>query len=217
MSIDVVQRTTYQDKLELLLSWYQDKERFKKILSAYEDELLEVEKALFEIMDEYTLDTATGVQLDVIGAIHGEARKSRPDEEYRQAIKNRIILNYGSGTLSDVKFAVRQLFGATEVTITELGNANVNISVDISENGAIYSEMFKVLPSGVGLIYTFGSLAPFFVGSWVDASNNVVATDDTGKGLGALVNNPIDPDYLIASDNTLPEAGYMQYAITELL
>lgn len=59
------------------------------------------------------IDTAVGAQLDGCGAIVGEARRGRNDDEYRSAIRFRVFVNVSKGTPTDM---IRGLKFLTEPT-----------------------------------------------------------------------------------------------------
>jgi hypothetical protein len=62
----------------------------------------EIEDTLWELFQAFDLDTATGATLDFLGAIVGELRNDRDDDEYRVAVKLRLMVNRSEGTVEEL-------------------------------------------------------------------------------------------------------------------
>jgi hypothetical protein len=94
-------------------------EQFKKspkmqaFIAAFADQVQDLEDAFFEVFEERWIDTAVGVQLDGLGAIVGEDREGRGDDEYRLAIKARIQINFSEATPEDMLLALTNFYAAT--------------------------------------------------------------------------------------------------------
>lgn len=70
----------------------------------------ELEDALWALYSEGFLATAIGTQLDQIGEIVNEARQDRDDEDYRAAVRVRVLVNKSSGRVEELlAIAVRYL------------------------------------------------------------------------------------------------------------
>ena len=67
--MDIQKITDYNYNLILMIQQYKDKPKFKGIVEGMNDQANDLETAIFEIRDNFWLDTAEGVQLDVIGII----------------------------------------------------------------------------------------------------------------------------------------------------
>ncbi len=159
------------------------------------------------LMQERSLDTAVGLQLDMIGELVGLSRGSLPaiawegsyfgfesvpdalpfadlvegndagvffdlsnqtegnvawdDNTYRIFIKAKIYANVGEGKYEEVLRAVKDILQVTYVDIVELGNANIQISVNkilSSVEKYILTELedrqvLFPIPIGVGVEY----------------------------------------------------------------
>lgn len=112
MSIAIEQITDYDSNLSLLLTQFKDSTNLRGLLSAANSSANTIEQALFDIRDGFWLDTAIGVQLDVIGDILGIARTSLDDTIYREGIRARLGLLF-SGEPEGILSALTILFGAT--------------------------------------------------------------------------------------------------------
>ncbi len=94
--------THVADGLAHLAYQFQDLPHFEAILTAWLNRIQEIEDVLWELIDERTIDAAVGVQLDGIGAIVGEPRLGKTDDEYRLFIKARRLVNLSSGTVPEL-------------------------------------------------------------------------------------------------------------------
>jgi hypothetical protein len=175
MSIDIIQITDYDANNDLLMQQFKDKPKFLQVMSSLSKQSEDLEKAIFEVRDLFWLSTAEGVQLDVIGSIHGESRLGRSDTDYRTAIETRIILNNGSGEPETVILFVSSVLGASTVQLNNLGNAVLQIWTDILITTANFNEIEEIIPAGVQLIVFNGSTNPF-----------VFENDPSGLGFSKL-------------------------------
>jgi hypothetical protein len=96
--------------LDKLLAQFKDKPNINNMTSSYLEQVQETQIAYEEMLDERSLTTSVGVQLDNIGAIVGEDRKFRNDLEYREAIFIRIALNSATGTLTNTISILQQIY-----------------------------------------------------------------------------------------------------------
>jgi hypothetical protein len=92
---------------------------FEKLLATYIQQIQELEQALFQLIDDRTLETSLGAQLDGLGSVVGEARLGRDDDAYRIAIKGRITLNLSNGTPEDIISVIASQIGPKQLTLTE--------------------------------------------------------------------------------------------------
>jgi len=153
--------TDYNYNLNLMIQQYKDKPKFKAILEANNVQANDLETALFEIRDNFWIETAEGVQLDTIGIIVNEKRLGRNDTDYRDAIKSRIIINNGSGEPEIIIFAFTNFYNAGVVHILNIGSGNLQIRVDILITQEIFNFFLDIIGAGIGLIITTGNDHPF--------------------------------------------------------
>lgn len=124
-------------------------------------------------------DPSVGAPWYSIGA---PTNRSRPpsDEEYRLILKAKIIKNRTLSRPEDIIEAYRFLFGASQVTITELGTASVRIGIgkilSSVERGLLFdlNGVGSLLPKTVGVEYTYSEFQ----------SNRVFATEGFPGGVG---------------------------------
>lgn len=97
----------------------------QKLLDAVLTPLQDVENALMQCLNERTISTATGINLDVIGKLVGEPRATYPDDDtYRLAIQARIQANRSSGTVENVIKVTRLIINDTTAVIKYVNHGN---------------------------------------------------------------------------------------------
>lgn len=96
-----------------LVEQYKAQPKIAATLEAFVQQVQDLEDALFELLDERDLDTAVGAQLDTLGAIVGEGRLGRNDDDYRIAIRGRILVNLSEGTPVDLIELLSALSGGS--------------------------------------------------------------------------------------------------------
>jgi hypothetical protein len=117
--------------LELLLEQFKRKPRIAAVLGAFLGSVQELDDVAFQVLTERDLDTAIGVQLDVIGRIVGELRQGRTDDEYRPFLRARILVNRSNGLTEEIITIVRVLLGeSAQLTLREEFPAAFTIIVD---------------------------------------------------------------------------------------
>ena len=182
MSKEIVQITDYDVNLPLLIDQYKNKPRFVDVLESDNVQATDIETALFEIRDNYWLDTAEGVQLDVLGDIQGIVRNGLADKPYRQLIETKVVINNGSGTPEILILAIQRIFGASSVQILNVGNGvlQINANVVFTIGSSTLIEAF--CPAGVEVLLTSGSNIPFgFEGDIMAFGFNSIGEDIGGE------------------------------------
>jgi hypothetical protein len=97
MSLEHV--TAHVDEaLANLLEQFKGKSKLEAALTAYVDQIQDLEDAFYSLLLGRWLDNADTDALDQLGAIVGEARQGRYNEDYRLAIRARILINLCEGS-----------------------------------------------------------------------------------------------------------------------
>lgn len=109
---------------------FQDSPKLKALVAAMVGPLTDIETESEALRTERWIDTAIGVQLDGCGAIVGEARLGRTDDEYRRAIKYRVFVNTSTGTPRDVIYGLRYLTQPTDCQYLEAYPATAILFTD---------------------------------------------------------------------------------------
>lgn len=160
---NAIKITDFADRLRSLLTGrFQRKENFIRLFTALGDGAQDIEDTQFELLEDRSLGTATGVQLDLLGDLLGETRQGRTDEDYRSALSLRIIISQESGEPESIIRAALSLSGATRVQLLE--GFPASIVVDIREGDPpdnFNSELKRATMAGVGLTTIQSSANPF--------------------------------------------------------
>ena len=141
------------DSTARLTSIFKGKTRIEGLLRAFLTGHQNVENALQTMLEERSLLTAVGAQLDIIGEIVGQPREGRSDEEYLNYIIAKIGQNTSKGTATEVITIFNLLTGSTNPLLIELADATIEIYSDIDISGldtdALYVFMGEVVSAGV--------------------------------------------------------------------
>ncbi len=121
------------EAIRLLLAQYQETPRIQALIRSVTDRAQELETAIVSASENIlSLDSAEGVQLDLLGEILGEARDGRDDDPYRRALRVRVLVNRSDGTIEQL-IAIILLFeemsGTDLVSVKELAPARLEIRI----------------------------------------------------------------------------------------
>lgn len=126
-----------------------------------------LEDALYALIIERTIDTAIGDQLDVIGALVGQARDGRSDADYRRFIRATITSNKASGLIEDVITVSRLVLdlGDTGYVVERQGTAAMRLRVDAGAVSDAVAEILarflrKTAGGGVRMLVEYSTVAP---------------------------------------------------------
>lgn len=111
---EITQITTHvADARARIIHQFRGLTNYQTILDAIVDQIQDFEDASFDLFDLLDIDVMTGVNLDTIGEIVGEARQGKTDANYRIAIRQAISTRYGSGTPDELITLFQYLTGST--------------------------------------------------------------------------------------------------------
>lgn len=205
MGKEIQKINDYNVNLQLLAEQYKNKEKFKKILEALNTQANNLETALFEIRDNFTIDNAVGIQLDIIGDILGINRNGRDDNSYRILIKLKADINFSAGTPEALIRSALVLFNATEVEYFPIYPAKVRLWVnndinilltfnlelddggllELDDGGTLLGQepddtaknfLLEVLPAGVGILYADNLILDDDNFLYLDAGDHMIVT-----------------------------------------
>lgn len=144
-----------QDGIDSLISYFTDKPNITGMLTAFLNQVQEIEDAAYSVYEARNVFQATGDHLDKFGELVGESRQGREDSDYRKAILARIAINTSEGTPEEVISVFNILTDSTNTIFLEQGTANVSITGNTTiENAELIKTLIKkVLPAGVSLEY----------------------------------------------------------------
>lgn len=155
---------------------------FDKFLQILLNEKLTLQEVFRQLMQERSLDTAIGVQLDQLGDIVGQSRtlvnvQTMPaqtivldDDAYRIFIRSKIAKNITRATPEDIMANANLIFNTTGSTVQDEGNAAYTLYVGkilspleqsllnyiIQEDGYIA----RLVPKPAGVRVNYGNFIP---------------------------------------------------------
>src|SRR5687767_3234790 len=99
--------------------------RNQVVMDAVMAQAQEIENAFWELLTAFDLDTATNDQLLLLGKLVGEGQLGRDDEDFRAAIRARILVNRSDGRVEQLYEIGRALIPNEDVThrITQYASA----------------------------------------------------------------------------------------------
>jgi hypothetical protein len=176
----------------LLSSEYVNSPKLNKLLYVLLRKFDDVTNVIMLMDTAFDLDSASGVQLDMLGQTvqayrtvgfqpSGGVSPVLDDTTFRILIKAKIAQNQWTGTLDSLYPLWQQLFPAGNIIIADNQNMSANIFMtgtftsimqDLIRNGYIVPR-----PEGVQYTYLFGALPMF----GFDLDNVFIAGFDTGK------------------------------------
>lgn len=191
--------TFFHDMMDNLLieQFRRDRPNLHAIIHSLATLVQDVEDTLWDMGRFRAIDTATGAQLDAIGAIVGCPRSSANDDVYRADIYFQIAVNVSSGEPEIMIAVLQKVTKATRIDYAEQQPAHVILT--INENfepipSNVYDRMQRIRPAGVSLEirstpsatpFIFngeGDFPPYFVGegfgetgvAWTAVGGNIV-------------------------------------------
>lgn len=138
--------------------------------------LQDLENVFFDVIRARFLGHATGVQLDAIGRLVGEARLGRlVDADFRRAIRLRILVNGSSGRPEDLISITRAWLGDETAIVNYYdlpqasgagGNCLIVIPGWTPDSGELHAFLQAACPAGVRLVEvaTTATYVPFVMG-----------------------------------------------------
>jgi hypothetical protein len=176
----------------LITSQYQSSPKFMALVKACLKYLDDALPLALTIHQNFDLDTAVGVQLDILGMYLGVGRtvSFQPsndispvldDDTFRILLRAKLAQNHWDGTIDGLQASWKLLFPGGVITIID----NQNMSVDVVCSGSFSSIVEDLItngyiiprPEGVLMNITFGN-KPFF---GFDYDNDYIAGFDKGK------------------------------------
>lgn len=141
--------TSIDRGLSRLLEQDKEKLRLKYFFSAFLEQFQELHDVISGINEKTRLTNATGAVLDRWGVVFNAPRKGMLDEEYRQAIFTKIIIDHSQGTVDDILNAVYLLYNPSFVRLREYDCfVQINCLEPINLQG-INDTLSSVVVSGV--------------------------------------------------------------------
>lgn len=108
-----------EEAVGLLIEWFR-KPRWVALLQSMVGEIQEAEDAVYAVLSALDLDTAVDDVLDKFGRLVGELRQGRSNDDYRAAVRVRILVNSSDGKLEQLIAIARGLVPTAVVSVQEL-------------------------------------------------------------------------------------------------
>jgi len=137
---------------------FKGKPNIQALLDAYIQQVQEIENALFQLLENRTLETAVGVQLDNLGRLIGQARGELSDADYRILLRARILANKSNGTIDDIVEMLQIATSGSSVGLQEFEPAAMIITLTSfgSSNAVLLANLIAdARPAGVGTDFVY--------------------------------------------------------------
>ena len=118
------------DAVARLLYQFQDKTYIEGLVTSFTDQLQDIEDVIFDVRDDRWIDTASGTQLDNLGAIVGAERGGRSDADYKNLIIAQIGRNTSKGRATDIFTIFNLLTSSDRCYLVQLFPAAIGIYAD---------------------------------------------------------------------------------------
>lgn len=142
--------------LALIVSQFAEADNLRALCAAILAEVQIAEDSFQDLVYGLTLDGATGAQLDLLGALFGEARDTLPDALYRRFIEARLLIRLSQGTPDTVALVASRLLGvpveyrpAYPASYRLQYTLTAPISADL--RARILARIVEATPAGVGV------------------------------------------------------------------
>ena len=185
--------------LDRMLSQWDDKPIIRGLFQSYLQGVQDVEDMWFQLMNERDLVSAIGAQLDILGSIVGEDRLGRDDEDYRDAIYNRIAINTSDGTPPKVTEILKLISGGSEAKIMEYFPASVFYYSNGFLTNAADTTMSDSTAAGVKSRVMFSQGGETFIPSGIQRT-----LDNLVDNVGDQIIDNVGDSMVVASVSTIP-------------
>jgi hypothetical protein len=96
---------------------YKGKPTIEALITAWVGQVQELEQILIDLSTQRSIDTASGIQLDLIGELLNKPRNGRSDADYRILLLAKIAQNISRGTPEDVIAVFKILTSSSRVQL----------------------------------------------------------------------------------------------------
>lgn len=150
--------TEHVDKaLSRLLTQFKDKPRIRDLVTAFVDQIQDIEDALWDLLVDRTIDNAVGAMLDILGRIVGaRPRAGDGDDDYRLIVRVQIAVNRSNGSPEALLNIARLLWGTGNFSLIEYFPAALVLTVLVPFTLSPYSLatlLRRAVSAGVGFAF----------------------------------------------------------------
>ena len=181
------------EAINRLLTQYKSATNIKALIDAFMEQVQEVEDSLQTFPTARALATATGAQLDGIGEILDLERGTFDDAVYRIILYAKIAEYNSNGTINDIINMLILCSGCIDVTINEIGQATMMITINQSSNTLGLNDIVNNCKlAGVNFELIESYAEPFAFLEYTANNNTPKGFDDlTNPGDGGILSNVI--------------------------
>jgi hypothetical protein len=218
-SVDYKQRL-----VDLLPSQFENNQELKAILESIGTEMNTAQEEALSLVGLFSIATATGAILDVVGGNVGVKRKGSDDDSYRKRIQIEVAKNVSKGTSSDLINIARTYSDSQLIEFFEYGALGTLIQIKGGfGDQALVDVLNKAAPSGGSVFLNVDedeySFTPVEEGEQVSNTSGILtevdesfdllqtATSDVGN-LVVNENNLVSKD-----DNLYYQGALVEYAV----
>lgn len=117
--------------LDRLRQQFRGKQNIEDVLTALLTGVQDAESAVYQLLTERSIYTASDATLDLLGGIVGQVRGDSDDTEYRRRILAKIKVNNSRGTIPDIVAIARLVVNDADVTVTLANDGAAEFVVDL--------------------------------------------------------------------------------------
>lgn len=198
-----VTRNQIQLALGRQLTQFRESENFNKLITLFMQEIQDLEEVNFDLLDDRSIFTAVGAQLDILGLIVGETRQGRGDDEYRAALLLRISINIADGTPNTILDITRTYTTAESTEIWEHYPAMFVVRTDGRDriNGTLKNLVEDIKPAGVKTVVVSDIQRREFIPAWEvrgqDVSQFQVVTNNVTENFQVVDAEGLENDFRV--------------------
>lgn len=181
---DLVKITTHvADAQARLVEQFKEQPRLLALIEAWVEPLQDIEEQLSLLLHYRTLDASVGQQLDNLGAIVGQAREGRTDDEYRLWIAARRLVNIATGIPNDFLHLMETVLPMSESEYIPYYPAGFQIRSYGLDGGSatIWQILSTIKPAGVHFGFQYSDVPADEVFTLSD-SGSLTASSTLGLG-----------------------------------
>jgi hypothetical protein len=149
------------EAIDHLIELFKYGPRNQAIVAALVGQFQELENAAYQLKQAFDLDTAIGLQLDILGEVLGEDRKGRDDDDYRAALRVVILVSKSHGTIPQLLSIAQGMSPSASVNITEPGTMTLQINLSTLGSATlrtVFDMLKRAKAGGVRLLVTYGGV-----------------------------------------------------------
>lgn len=163
MTITAITDMTDRAKARLI-EQFKNKDNIALLIEMFTEEIQELEDATIGVLNELTLDTATGANLDVFGEHLGRRRSGENDTDYRNILRVQVGVNTSDGAEQPLYDVFKLLTNSTIAIITETFPAEITLfgDGDTIVNANIIAQLQRIVAATVQINFLItGGNRPF--------------------------------------------------------